>query len=465
MRASFVRGALFSAMLVARLAVAADPPPAGLTLSLNDSASAIVFRGWPLVLGGQVYLKAGATATLTVDPAVLRLVIESSGGAAADWPVRRAAEPAEPVALRPQNSVARVSWILSAEETRRLAASDYTARLEWGGQKSPSIRFTVADEPSVLEAREMVRKVRLQSDAALLLGDTAGALAAIDGADAAGAGSVTLLLQRARVQERLGDAVAMLAAAQQALEIFEREAPEADHPPLSILEVQSRALAKLVRAQPPGARKVAASPGAGEAQPNTPAPQVDSRRALETGPLSPPPPSPATPAGPPAGKVVTAAELDDAKIRADAAGQWAASAKAKSSYSNPNYGPAKATGAPDVGVAGDSIDAWCPGQQNAGTDWLEVMFAKPARATEVRVRQTFNPGAIVKVEAIAPDGTTHLWWQGTDPYRRPATREIAWFAVNVPPTSYPVAKIKLTLNLAAVPGWKQIDAVQLVAAP
>ena len=38
-------------------------------------------------------------------------------------------------------------------------------------------------------------------------------------------------------------------------------------------------------------------------------------------------------------------------------------------------------------------------------------------------------------------------------------------AVNVPPTSYPVAKIRLTLNLAAVPGWKQIDAVQLVAAP
>ena len=163
--------------------------------------------------------------------------------------------------------------------------------------------------------------------------------------------------------------------------------------------------------------------------------------------------------------MVAAAELDEKKIRADAAGQWAATASAGSSYSKPNYGPAKATGAPDVGVAGDSIDAWCPGQQNSGTDWLEVAFAKPTSAVEVRVRQNHNPGAIVKVEAIAADGTTHLWWEGKDPYVAPTVRDFAWFAVRVPATSYAVAKIKLTLNLAAAPGWKQIDALQLVAAP
>lgn len=465
MRARLVRGALLVAMVVARLAVAAEPPPAGLTLSLNDSASETVFRGWPLVLGGQVYLKAGATTTLTLDPAALRLVIESGGGVVADWPLRRVTESAGTIVLGPQRRIARIVWVMGAEDSRRFVAGDYVARLEWVGRKSPALRFAVADEPAALDARERARKVRLQSEAALLLGDTAGALAALDGADVAGAASVALLLQRARVQERLGDALAMLAAAQQALEAFEREAPEADHPPLSILDVQSRALAKLALAQPPGARKVAASPGAGGAQRNPPAPQVDSSRPPETRPISPPPPPPATPAGPPAGTVVTAAELDDQKIRADAAGQWAAGATAKSSYSNPNYGPAKATGAPDVGVAGDSIDAWCPGQQNSGTDWLEVTFARPARATEVRVRQNHNPGAIVKVEAVAADGTVQVWWEGKDPHVAPAIRAITWFGVRVPPTPYAVAKIKLTLNLAAVPGWKQIDAVQLVSAP
>jgi hypothetical protein len=165
----------------------------------------------------------------------------------------------------------------------------------------------------------------------------------------------------------------------------------------------------------------------------------------------------------PAGVVVPTEELDDKKIRADSTGRWATSATAKSSYSNPNYGPGKATGAPDVNVAGDSIDAWCPGVQSSGMDWLEVTFAQPVRATGVRVRQNHNPGAIVKVEAIAADGTVHLWWEGKDPFVEPAIRDIAWFGVKVPLTEYPVARIKLTLDLAARPGWKQIDAVQLVA--
>ena len=41
---------------------------------------------------------------------------------------------------------------------------------------------------------------------------------------------------------------------------------------------------------------------------------------------------------------------------------------------------------------------------------------------------------------------------------------MVWFAVHLPQTDYLVAKVKVTLNLAAVPGWKEIDAVQLVGA-
>ena len=83
----------------------------------------------------------------------------------------------------------------------------------------------------------------------------------------------------------------------------------------------------------------------------------------------------------------------------------------------------------------------------------------------MRVRQSDASGAIAKVEAIEPDGTAHVWWEGADPYKAPAIREIVWFAVRVPPTAYRVARVKLTLNLASGPGYKQIDAVQLVAAP
>jgi hypothetical protein len=102
--------------------------------------------------------------------------------------------------------------------------------------------------------------------------------------------------------------------------------------------------------------------------------------------------------------------------------------------------------------------------RDKGSDWLEVTFAKPVSATEVRVRQSDASGAIVKVDAFEPDGTAHTWWAGVDPNPVPAIREIVWFAVRVPKTSYLVARVKLTLNLASGPGYKQVDAVQLVAA-
>jgi hypothetical protein len=184
-------------------------------------------------------------------------------------------------------------------------------------------------------------------------------------------------------------------------------------------------------------------------------------------------PAPIAAAAPPAvqvstakseGVVVASAELSDSKIVADPAGQWAASATAGSQYGRTQYSAGQATGAPNIKVQGNSPDAWCPAGKTSGTDWLEVTFAKPVHATEVRVRQNDAAGAIVRIEAIESGGSAHVWWEGVDPYQAPAVREIAWFAVRVPNTPYLVAKVKITLNLAAGPGWKEIDAVQLVGA-
>jgi hypothetical protein len=162
--------------------------------------------------------------------------------------------------------------------------------------------------------------------------------------------------------------------------------------------------------------------------------------------------------------VVPIAELNDMKITADAAGQWAASAKGGSQYGTTQYSAAQATGAPNISVQGNSPDAWCPATRTGGIDWLEVTFAKPVHATEVRVRQNDAAGAIAKIEAIESNGTAHVWWEGVDPYKAPPVREIIWFGVRVPKTDYLVVKVKITLNLASGPGYKEIDAVQLVGA-
>ena len=110
------------------------------------------------------------------------------------------------------------------------------------------------------------------------------------------------------------------------------------------------------------------------------------------------------------------------------------SATAGSQYGKAQYSATQATGTPNVPIVGNSPDAWCPAVRDKGMDWLEVTFAKPIQAAGVHVRQSDASGAIVKVEAFAPDGTAHVWWEGVDPQQRATVREIVWFAVQVTKT-------------------------------
>ncbi len=127
-----------------------------------------------------------------------------------------------------------------------------------------------------------------------------------------------------------------------------------------------------------------------------------------------------------------------------------------------NYSAVKMIGAPELNLGGDSGDAWCHSSSATGLEWIELTYSNPVYATEVRVRQNNAPGTIVMVEAIEPDGTHHTWWNGVDPYVPTDKRNLAWFTVRVPATSYRVSKMRISLNLDAVSGWKEIDAVQLV---
>ena len=145
----------------------------------------------------------------------------------------------------------------------------------------------------------------------------------------------------------------------------------------------------------------------------------------------------------------------------DPAGQWATSAVASSEYGHDRYNAMQATGAPDVESYSDNPNAWCHSGTHNPEDWLELTYGYPVVATELRVRQNYTPGTIARIEAFAADGRAVLLWQGSDPNVY-ADREIAWFVLRFPPTPFPVVRVKLTLNISAIGGWKQIDAVQLV---
>ncbi len=161
------------------------------------------------------------------------------------------------------------------------------------------------------------------------------------------------------------------------------------------------------------------------------------------------------------GVVVPWDQVKEEDVLADSMGQWATQAVASTQYRPDEYSARQATGRPDVPTYSDNKRAWTPSTAERQEEWLELTFANPVYATEVRVRQTLNPGSIVKVAAADSSGTWHRLWEGEDPNRYAKDR-IAWLVIRFPPTAFPVQRIKIHLYTPVVKGWKQIDAVQLV---
>jgi len=121
-----------------------------------------------------------------------------------------------------------------------------------------------------------------------------------------------------------------------------------------------------------------------------------------------------------------------------------------------SWGPEQATGAPNTMVAGDQPTAWAPLQQDAGPEWLRVEFGKAVEVAEVRIRETFNPGAISKVIAV-DGGVERVLWEGVEEIR-PAPCEFVVTAKG----GISTRSIVVHLDTARVSGWNEIDAVELV---
>ena len=133
------------------------------------------------------------------------------------------------------------------------------------------------------------------------------------------------------------------------------------------------------------------------------------------------------------------------------------------------WGPEQATGAPDTPRMGDFQTAWASLQPDAGMEWLEVTFERAVMIDEVRVRESCNPGAICRVTATLEDGQEFVVWQGeAAPKNPPAPDEGR--AAAPPPADFAakcngdaIAKtITIYIDSARVPGWNEIDAVELV---
>jgi len=153
--------------------------------------------------------------------------------------------------------------------------------------------------------------------------------------------------------------------------------------------------------------------------------------------------------------------------------QWAVSAKASSAAggllgeNRDDQSPYAATGEPDVEECGNSLNAWVIEQEDDGLHWLELEFYDEVYVSKVRIRESWNPGSVTKVEL--KDGDNYVtMWEGTDNRRHPECPgffEVEYEGqegnITVKMSPFKVHTIRITFN-TDVPGWNEIDAVQLV---
>ncbi len=141
--------------------------------------------------------------------------------------------------------------------------------------------------------------------------------------------------------------------------------------------------------------------------------------------------------------------------------QWATEAKASSEYTATSWSAKQAAGKPDTFQAADAPTAWASLDPDAGEEWLELAYAQAVRPFRVRIHETYNPGAVVRIEARDPEGKWRVLWKGDDP-----TREApGWFAPTLEPPAFATREIRITIDAGRVPGWNEIDAVELVGDP
>jgi len=140
---------------------------------------------------------------------------------------------------------------------------------------------------------------------------------------------------------------------------------------------------------------------------------------------------------------------------------WATSALASSEYRASDYSAKQASGAPDVPHHTDHAKAWAPRLANAGEEWIELTYPQPVRASGIEVTQSFNPGAIVRLEVYDESGAARTVWTGPDttPY---TANQIGVLKVTFPTTALPVVRVKVILDTRRVAGWNEIDAVKLI---
>ena len=130
-----------------------------------------------------------------------------------------------------------------------------------------------------------------------------------------------------------------------------------------------------------------------------------------------------------------------------------------SRISHSRWGVEEVLGPPDTPGAGDIATAWASATQDGQREWLILEYRKRVSPSAVEIHETYNPGAVDKVSIWNAAGNEIVVWQGTDPTPRGTPRGVSTIPIRA---GFKTSKVKIYINSPQVPGWNEIDAVQLV---
>lgn len=117
-------------------------------------------------------------------------------------------------------------------------------------------------------------------------------------------------------------------------------------------------------------------------------------------------------------------------------------------------------GEPDVYSSQNQDLAWSPKKTNAQRgEFIHVQFDQPIRTRQVAIMESANPGAIERLTAFFPDGTSQVVYHNKYPRAILTTHRL--FTYGFPLTAQKVVSLKIELNTRVVNGFNRIDAVAI----
>ncbi len=238
-------------------------PAAALVLSPGALGGGQLYQSWPLIFSVSVWpeVPAGAAAPFSLKAKqgawceALVVTVKDTAGALAKWPLHLVKQDAAELALEAGGG-ATVEWWLAPEETKALAAGEYTITVAFDPQKvdglptdvsavkADSFHIQVAREPAPLDPELQQEKPYQLARLCILRGDTAGAsdlAAKILAFDPKSIGGRRL---KAASLVRQGKASEALLQLDEALDIYTRKFPKAC-PPGGLLGERDQILSTL----------------------------------------------------------------------------------------------------------------------------------------------------------------------------------------------------------------------------